>query len=527
METSKKFRVRFAPSPTGYVHIGSLRTALYDYLFAKKHGGDFVLRIEDTDQKRFVPGAVENLLNVMDTMGIVHDEGPSVRRQGTGNKEQGCRESANYPGIVECGNFGPYIQSERLDLYKKYARQLVDEGKAYYCFCTPERLEEMRKEQAANKQMPKYDRHCLGLSKEEVEKNLADGVSHTVRFRIPDDVERIEFTDLIRGDISVKTETLQDTVILKSDGYPTYHLAMAVDDHLMDITHVIRGEEWLPSTPLHLLLYRAFGWEAPEFAHLSLILNPDKSKLSKRQGDVAVEDYLKKGYLKEALVNFVALLGWNPGEGSTQEVFSMEELVEKFDFSHVHKAGAVFDTKKLDWLNAQYIKKLSVDELYRLSLPFWERKEFYTNAAPERKSEEYVKKVLTIEQERLNRLDEAGENNRFFFQDIEYDRELLRWKQNGDEETMAALRKSEEIFKNISEEEWTRENLSAKLMEAAGERPARNAPRIGAGGRGDLLWPLRVALTGAKQSPSPFEVAWVLGKEESLKRLGEALAKLL
>jgi nondiscriminating glutamyl-tRNA synthetase len=512
---SKKVRVRFAPSPTGYMHIGNLRTALYDYLFARKYGGDFVLRIEDTDQKRFVPGAVESLLGVMEMMGLGHDEGPFLEVQNAKRKAEsiGIQSSSNYPGIVEVGDRGPYIQSERLDIYKRHARRLVDEGKAYYCFCAPERLEAMRQEQAAAKRMPKYDRHCLGLSAEEVAKNLAEGAAHTVRFRIPDDVERVEFVDLIRGQVSVKTETLQDTVILKSDGYPTYHLAMAVDDSSMGITHVIRGEEWLPSAPLHLLLFRAFGWEAPEFAHLPMILNPDKSKLSKRQGDVAVEDYLKKGYLKEALVNFIALLGWNPGEGSTQEVFSLDELVEKFDFSHVHKAGAVFDIKKLDWLNAQYIKKLSVDELYALSLPFWERKDFYLEAAPECRDEAYAKKILTIEQERLNRLDEVGESNRFFFGEPEYDRDLLRWKQNGDEETLAALMTSSSILESTPEGEWTRENLSAKLMEAAGEK------------RGDLLWPLRVALTGARQSPSPFEVAWVLGKEESLRRLAKAMEK--
>jgi glutamyl-tRNA synthetase len=513
---NSKVRVRFAPSPTGYVHIGSLRTALYDYLFAKKRGGDFVIRIEDTDQKRFIPGAVENLLNVLETMGLRHDEGPFINEQKTVNKKQqdaGVIQSISYPGIIEVGSYGPYIQSERLDLYKQYAQQLIDEGRAYRCFCAPERLEAMRQEQAAQKRMPKYDRHCLRLSSEDIRKNLDNNIAHTVRFKVPEDVESVSFVDLIRGEIVVKTETLQDTVILKSDGYPTYHLAMAVDDHFMAVTHVLRGEEWLPSTPLHLLLYRAFGWKAPEFAHLSLILNPDRSKLSKRQGDVAVEDYLKKGYLVEALLNFVALLGWNPGEGSTQEVFSLEELVEKFDFSHVHKAGAVFDTKKLNWLNAQYIKKLSLDELYRQSLPFWEQKKIYQEAAPERKSEAYIKKVLTIEQERLNRLDEVGENNPFFFGEIEYERELLRWKQNNDEETLSALRAAEEVLKNISEDDWTREHLSSVLMETAGEK------------RGDFLWPLRVALTGAKQSPSPFDAAWVLGKTESLARLRQAKRK--
>lgn len=513
MEHPQKVRVRLAPSPTGFVHIGTIRTAIYNYLFAKKHGGDFVLRIEDTDRKRFVPGAVENLVNVLETIGITHDEGPYIKEQKPKLDAKKCTASTEYPGVVECGDHGPYIQSERLDLYKQYAEQLVSEGKAYYCFCTPERLEKMRKEQAATKQMPKYDKYCLGLSKNEIEKNIADGLSAVIRLNIDLSRGNIVFTDAIRGEVTVAAETLDDQVLVKSDGFPTGVFAVVVDDELMKITHVIKGEEWLPTTPKQILMYEAFGWKVPEFAHLSLILNPNKTKLSKRQGDVAAEDYLKKGYLKEALINFLALLGWNPGEGSTQEVFSLEELIEKFDFSHVHKAGAVFDIKKLNWLNAQYIKKLSLDELYALSLPFWERKEFYQNAAPEHKTEAYIKKVLTIEQERLNRLDEVGESNIFFFREEDYAQELLRWKQNTDEEILAALKKAEDVLKNISEEHWTREHLNAILMEAAGE------------GRGDFLWPLRVALTGAKQSPSPFDVAWVIGKEATLTRLSQSIQK--
>lgn len=514
MNTSSKVRGRFSPSPTGYIHIGGLRTALYNYLFVTKHHGDVLLRIEDTDQKRFVPGACENLISGLVDMGIVHSEGPFIATEVKDDSMQ-VMASKNYPGIMEVGDFGPYIQSERLDLYQKYAQELIDSGKAYYCFCTPERLDAMRKEQMSNKRMPKYDRLCCALSAEEVRKNLdAKLPNTTIRFRLPDN-EIVTVADMVRGEVSFPTESMSDTVLLKSDGYPTYHLAMAVDDHLMNITHVIRGEEWLASLPLHILLYRAFGWEAPIFAHLPLILNPDKSKLSKRQGDVAVEDYLKKGYLKEALINFVAFLGWNPGEGSTQEIFSLEELIEQFDFEHVHKAGAVFDLKKLDWINAQYIKQLSIDTLYEKSLPFWKEKAFYNNATEERKSEEYIKKVLTIEQDRLNRLDEVGEKNPFFFTDmLEYDAELLRWKKNTDEETSDALKKSSEILSGVSDQDWNREALSEKLMAAAGDK------------RGDLLWPLRVALTGSKQSPSPFEVAWVIGKAATLDRIAKALEKM-
>jgi glutamyl-tRNA synthetase len=524
MSTLQKIRGRFAPSPTGYVHIGSLRVALFNYLFVKKHGGDVILRIEDTDRKRYVAGSVESLLEVFDIIGIGHDEGPFKSVSVRNNRPVVITTaSKKYPNIVEMGAFGPYIQSERLDLYQEYAEELVAKGHAYFCFCTPERLETTRQEQTTAKTMPKYDRHCLALSQEEIEENkrkhLEAGAPQVIRFRLPDD-EVITISDLVRGEVSFHTRSMSDAVLLKSDGFPTYHLAMAVDDHCMEVSHVIRGEEWLASLPLHALLYRAFGWEVPQFAHLPLILNPDKSKLSKRQGDVAVEDYLKKGYLKEALINFVALLGWNPGEGSTQEIFSIEELIEKFDFAHVHKAGAIFDIKKLDWINAQYIKRLSLDELYQRALPFWETKTFYRDAPPEKRSETFLKKVLAVERERLSRLDEVGENGVFFFVDtrqaLEYERDLLRWKENTDEMTCRSLAQAKDVLSGIEENDadWHLENLSRMLLEAAGEK------------RGDFLWPLRVALTGAKQSPSPFETAWALGKTTVIERIDQALAKM-
>jgi glutamyl-tRNA synthetase len=514
MMISSKVRGRFAPSPTGFVHIGSFRTALFNYLFVKKKGGDVVLRIEDTDQKRFVAGSVENLLAVFETLGVTHDEGvyTSVAAK---DDTPPVIASPNYPGILEVGAFSPYIQSERLERYREAAEALVQTGHAYYCFCTTERLETMRAEQMKHKQMPKYDRACLLLSQEEIARNKVNAaLPRTIRFRLPDH-ETIVANDLVRGEISFGTDSMSDAVLLKSDGYPTYHLAMAVDDHAMQITHVIRGEEWLASLPLHLLLYRAFGWEAPQFAHLPIILNFDKSKLSKRQGDVAVEDYLKKGYLPEAIINFVALLGWNEGEGSTQEIFSLEELIEKFDISRIHKAGAVFDIKKLDWINAQYIKKLSVEELLTKTLPFWQEKVFFKEASPEQTTNEYLARVLTIEQERLNRLDGVGEQNPFFFTDaIAMDTDSLRWKKNTDAETKEALTLVQQTLVGVSETQWTREYLSETLLRVAREK------------RGDMLWPLRVALTGAKQSPSPFDVAWVLGKSVSLARVARALSLL-
>ena len=523
MADDKKIRVRFAPSPTGYLHVGGLRTALYNYLFAKKHGGVFALRIEDTDRSRYVEGAVEKLIESLKWADLEYEEGIFLQNQKSKIKNQNIIDSKNYPDTIEVGEYGPYAQSERLELYKKYAEQLVAEGKAYYCFCEPERLEEMREKQQAEKKAPMYDRYCVtNLSSEEINQKLKDNCPAVIRLKVPRG-EEIIFEDMVRGKVSFNTNTIDDQVLLKSDGYPTYHLANVVDDHLMEVTHVIRGEEWVPSTPKHILLYKAFGWETPIFAHLPLLLNPDKSKLSKRQGDVAVEDYLAKGYLKDALINFVALLGWNPGKGSTQEIFSMDELIKQFDFSHVHKAGAVFDLKKLDWINNQYIKKLSIDELYSQTLPFLEKKEWFMALDEKYKSEEYLKKVLTVERERLNTLAQAGEDNQFFFGNISYDVSMLKWKEMDN----AALKKSLEISKHILEEmdgnAWELENLERKLLDTAEENYKNADGKID---RGALLWPLRVALTGAQKSPSPFEVAWVLGKDEAIRRINDAIEKI-
>ena len=492
-------RTRFAPSPTGFLHVGGLRTALYSYLFAKKQGGDFVLRIEDTDQKRLVSGAIEGLLSVLETVGLRCDEGLTLRE-----------------GICEQhGDHGPYIQSERLPLYQKYANELVSRGLAYHCFCTADRLTEMREIQIAAKRAPRYDRHCLTLSQEEVEARQNSGEASVIRFRIPDDRD-IEFTDLIRGTVRFHTRDMDDQVIIKSDGFPTYHLAVVVDDHLMEITHVIRGEEWLPSTPKHILIYEAFGWQATEFGHLPLLLNPDKSKLSKRQGDVAVEDYLAKGYLKEALINFVALLGWNPGKGETQEIFTLTELVEKFDLEKVNKAGAVFDIKKLDWMNAEYIKRMDIDSLFvRLKTGNFLEKELIWQAPDFMQTDIFLKRVLTIEQDRLAKLSEFGEQNPFFFtESIEYEIGLLRWKENSLALTHEALEKARTILGALDEPTWgIHAELERVLLEAAGDK------------RGDFLWPLRVALSGAQRSPSPFDCAWVLGKDATLQRIDAAIRK--
>ncbi len=340
-------RVRFAPSPTGYLHVGGLRTALYNFLFARHNNGKMVLRIEDTDRTRYVEGAVENLIRTLKWTGITYDEGPDIG-----------------------GPYGPYVQSERLDLYRDHAQKLIESGHAYYCFCTPERLEKMRAEQIARKEPPRYDGTCRRLSPEEVNEKLQQGFPHVVRLKMPREGETT-FQDIIRGEVTFQNALIDDQILLKSDGYPTYHLANVIDDHYMKITHVIRGEEWLPSVPKHIQIYQAFGWDVPQMAHLPLLLNPDRTKLSKRQGDVAVEDYIAKGYLPEALINFVALLGWNPG--TEEEFFTLEELIEKFSLERVNKAGAVFDIQKLNWMNGVYIRKLPEDRLIKFLTPFLEK----------------------------------------------------------------------------------------------------------------------------------------------------------
>lgn len=508
MPENKKIRVRFAPSPTGSLHVGGLRSALYNYLFAKKNDGEMILRIEDTDQKRFIKGTVEGLIKSLEWAGINWSEGPKLKSEGV----EGI-DSENYKGVVEIGKVGPYIQSERLELYRKYAQDLVKKGKAYYCFCEPGRLEEMRKAQQESKEAPMYDRYCLtNLSEGEINNNLKKKRPFVVRLKVPKG-EILEFDDIIRDKVKFNSDTIDDQVLLKSDGFPTYHLANVVDDYLMGITHVIRGEEWLPSTPKHVLLYKAFGWEVPIFAHLPLLLSTEKKKLSKRQGDVAVEDYIKNGYLKEALINFIALLGWNPGQGRTQEIFSLAQLCEEFDLSRVHKSGAVFDLKKLDWINGQYIKSMVTWELVETALPFLNQKEFFKKAPEDCKSPEYLAKVLELEKERLQKLSDVGEENKFFFNDLFlYDVDLLRWKEMSLEDVKNNLEKAETFLKDFLDENWNRTVLAQKLLEQAGED------------RGKFLWPLRVALTGAQKSPSPSDVAWVVGKTETIRRIERALA---
>lgn len=488
-------RTRFAPSPTGFLHVGGLRAALYNFLFARKHKGKFLLRIEDTDQKRSVEGAVENLINTLQWAGLGYDEGP----------------------IID-GPCGPYIQSQRTELYKKYADQLLNIGAGYRCFCSQERLEEMRKQQETHKMAPRYDRACLKLENSALKNILAKKTPFVIRQKIPDS-RPVSWNDLVRGSVSFQPETIDDQVLIKSDSFPTYHLANVVDDHLMEISHVIRGEEWLSSTPKHILLYQAFGWKVPEFAHLPLLLNKDRTKLSKRQGDVAVEDYIKKGYLPEAMINFIALLGWHPGGDEKEEIFSLQELIEKFSLEKVHKGGAIFDLEKLDWMNWQWRRrKFEAEPGDRAEKLIMLCENFLPDAW--KKEQEFLKRCLiTVEEKILQKPDEAKTYLNFYFTDpITIDRNLVaREKMKVDLEiakrALTAVTEALSHFEHFDDQEA----IKSCLFGVVAGLGLKN---------GQVLWPTRVALTGEEFSPGVFEVLWALGKEKSLKRLQDALKTL-
>lgn len=485
----EKVRVRFAPSPTGYLHIGGLRTALYNFLYARKNKGDYFLRIEDTDQKRLVPGAIERLIKSLEWAGIKHNEGVFIDKEGK---------------IKEVGDFKPYIQSKRLKIYQEYAHKLVEINKAYYCFCTPERLSNLRAIQEKAKLAPAYDKLCLKeVSREAAKRKIADGEKFVIRFDVPE-IGETEFEDAVRGKVKFANKNLDDFIILKSDGYPTYHLAHVVDDHLMKTTLVLRGEEWLSSTPKHILLFQAFGWKPPQYGHLCVILNKKtRQKLSKRDGDVSVEDFIKNGYLPEAVVNFIALLGWNPK--TDREIFTLEELVKEFDIEKLNKSGAIFDTDKLDWMNGVYIRKKNIGELVGLCWP-------YLGKYKDRLSDKYLEKIVTVERERMKKLLDIADGVEIYFETPQYDKKLLAWKKMSKEQILQSLERSLEITGKIEEKEWTLEILKNRLMAATNRE-----------NRGELLWPLRVALTGKEKSPSPWEVAWVVGKEESTRRINNAI----
>lgn len=480
-------RVRFAPSPTGYVHVGSLRTALYNYLFARRLGGKLILRIEDTDQKRYVEGAVENLISSMKWAGITFDEGP-----------------------VQGGDFGPYYQSQRLDLYTKYCDQLLESGHAYRCFCTPERLETLRADLMSQGKDPMYDGHCKSLSAEEIASRMAAGEKSVVRLAMPRG-EQISWNDIIRGDVSFDSGLIDDQVLMKSDGFPTYHMANVVDDHLMEITHVIRGEEWVSSTPKHLVLYKAFGWTPPQFAHLPLLLNSDRSKLSKRQGDVAVEDYKNKGYLPESLVNFIALLGWYPGED--REIFSLEELTQTFSLEKVSKSGSVFDTAKLDFINEHYMKQLDTETIATMCLPFMVSAGLATEEQLKSKWDWFVRLVGYCG-ERVKKPELIVELTSFIFSDgiAEYEPKAVK-KFLACDIGIQSLEGALPIIRDIKT--FDRENLEREVSDFIVKSEIK---------MGKAIQPLRIACTGSSVSFGIFEILETLGREESVKRLEKALA---
>ena len=479
-----KVRTRFAPSPTGRMHVGNLRTALYAYLIAKHEGGDFLLRIEDTDQERYVEGAVDIIYHTLAETGLIHDEGP--------DKDGGC---------------GPYVQSERqaAGIYMKYAKELVEKGKAYYCFCDKERLESLKQE-VAGKEIIVYDKHCLHLSKEEVEANLAAGKPFVIRQNTPTE-GTTRFVDEIYGVIEVPNAELDDMILIKSDGYPTYNFANVVDDHLMGITHVVRGNEYLSSAPKYNLLYEAFGWDVPVYVHCPLITNEEHKKLSKRSGHSSYEDLIDQGFLTEAVVNYVALLGWCPTDN--REIFSLPELVEAFDYHHMSKSPAVFDINKLKWMNGEYIKSMDFDKFYERALPIL--KETIHRDLDLKKIAEMVKTRIEIFPDIKDLVD--------FFEAVpEYDSSMYVHKKmkTTEESSLTVLQEILPVLK--SQEDYSNDALYETLVAFAKEKGYKN---------GYVLWPIRTALSGKQMTPAgATEILEVLGKEESIKRIQAAIEKL-
>ncbi len=479
-----KVRTRFAPSPTGRMHVGNLRTALYAYLIAKHEGGDFILRIEDTDQERYVEGAVEIIYRTLEKTGLVHDEGPD-----------------------KDGGVGPYVQSERQakGIYLEYAKKLIEKGEAYYCFCDKERLEGL-KQTVAGKEISVYDKHCLSLSKEEVEANLAAGKPYVIRQNNPR-TGTTTFHDDIYGDITVDNSELDDMILIKSDGYPTYNFANVVDDHLMGITHVVRGNEYLSSSPKYNRLYEAFGWEVPEYIHCPLITNEEHQKLSKRCGHASYEDLIDQGFLTEAVVNFVALLGWSPSDN--REIMSLSELVEAFDYHHINKSPAVFDYTKLKWMNGEYIKAMDFDRFYQMAEPYI--KEVVTKDYD-------LKKIAALVKTRIEVFPDIKDHIDFFEQLPEYDIAMYTHKKmKTNAET--SLEVLTEILPRLeAQDDYSNDALYALLCDYVAEKGCKN---------GYVMWPIRTAVSGKQMTPGgATEIMEILGKEESLARIRKGIELL-
>ncbi len=467
-------RTRMAPSPTGEYHVGHIATLLKNYAFAKKHHGSFILRIEDTDQERKVDGAVERIMGVIKSYGLSWDEGP------------------------DCGGpHGPYVQSERLAIYKQYVQQLLDEGKAYHCFCSKERLEAMREAQMNAKEQPRYDGHCRSLSAEQVNDLLSNGAEAVVRLKVPK-AEVISFTDLIRGPIEIASDQVDDQVLLKSDGFPTYHLAVVVDDHLMEITHVLRGEEWISSTPKHILLYRSFGWQPPYYAHIPVFLNPDgKGKMSKRKGSVAAISFVEAGYLPEALLNFFMILGWTPHD--QREILTLDEYIAEFDPSQISPKSVVFDLDKLKWINGQYIRALTMPVLIEKLKPF----------LPADFPHEKAADLIPLISERLVTLKDVEELTSFFYRPIQHDKALLLAKSTPGEVNNQLM----QVHAVLSASEWTKEIL---------ERDIRKLQETQEWKKSQFFMLIRVAITGKSATPPLFDTLLQIGKTQCLERLNEA-----
>jgi glutamyl-tRNA synthetase len=482
---AKKVRCRFAPSPTGRMHVGNLRSALYEFLIAKHAGGDFIFRIEDTDRERFVEGATEIIYNTLKETGITYDEGP--------DKDKG---------------YGPYVQSERVKagIYMKYAKQLIDKGEAYYCFCDKERLATLKSEVVEGKEITIYDKHCLGLSKEEVEEKLASGIPYVIRQNNPT-TGTTTFHDELYGDISVDNSELDDMILIKSDGYPTYNFANVVDDHLMEITHVVRGNEYLSSTPKYNRLYEAFGWEIPVYVHLPLITDEEHKKLSKRSGHSSFEDIVEQGFLPEAIVNFIALLGWSPEDN--REIFTMDELIRDFDYRRINKSPSVFDMTKLKWMNGEYIKAMDFDRFYEMALPYI--KEVITKDLD-------LKKIAAMVKTRIEIFPDIKDLIRFFETLPEYDIAMYTHKKM---KTNAET--SLEVLKDVlprleAQDDYSNDALYQMLLEYVNEKGVKN---------GYVMWPIRTAVSGLQMTPAgATEIMEVIGKEETLVRIRKGIELL-
>ena len=482
-------RVRFAPSPTGYLHIGGLRTALFNYLYARHTGGKMILRIEDTDRTRFVEGALENLLKALKWSGVEIDEGVMLDENGH---------------VTEKGDFGPYIQSERVEkgIYNKYIDQLIEEGKAYYCFCSQERVDKVRDQMKADGLTPKYDGLCRSIPLEEAKQRVANGEEYTVRLKLPKDYD-ISFNDRIKGKITFNTDDQDDQVLIKRDGYPTYHFAVVVDDHLMGITHVVRGDEWISSTPKHVYLYEAFGWDAPEYIHLPTVLNKDHKKYSKRNGDGMVEDFIEEGYMPEGLINFLSLLGWSPD--SEEEIFTIEELAKQFDFDRVNKTGAVFDKKKLDWVNGHYVRELSPEELAE------DIKPYMIKAGLIDESYDHDKLVLLAEtwQSAIDKFSDAPELAKNYYiksEDIEYDDDAKEAISTDEARTLfnAFLNQLDQV-----------DEIDADFAKSVMKTIQKET-----GIKGKNLWfPVRAAVTGSVHGPDLSNAFLIMGKDLVKDRL--------